>query len=66
MQPVRQKRCQKIKKDIYATVPRLDGLVSNSNAVLSLSYNNLPEKVQGSLESILLLVTSLECGSTEK
>jgi hypothetical protein len=47
-------------------VPRLDGLISNSSVVLSLSNKNLPEKVSGSLESILLLVTSLECGSTEK
>jgi hypothetical protein len=47
-------------------VPRLDGLISNNSVVLSLSNKDLPEKDQESLESILLLVTSLECGSTEK
>jgi hypothetical protein len=47
-------------------VPRLDGLIANSSAVLLLSNKNLPEKDQESLELILLLITSLECGSTEK
>jgi hypothetical protein len=47
-------------------VPRLDGLIANSSAVLLLSNKNLPGKDQESLELILLLVTSLECDSTEK
>ena len=46
-------------------MPRCDDLISNSSVVLSLSNKDLPVKNQGSLESILLLVTSLECGSTE-
>ena len=42
--------------------------IKQLSVVLSLSNKDLPEKDQGSLESILLLVTSLECahGSTEK
>ena len=44
---------------------RFDGLIANSSVVLLLSNKNLPEKDQESLELILLLVTSLECGSTE-
>jgi hypothetical protein len=47
-------------------VPRLDGLIANNSVVLLLSNKNLPEKDQESLELILLLVTSLECDSTEK
>jgi hypothetical protein len=45
-------------------VPRLGGLISNSSIALSLSNKNLPEKVQGSLESILLLVTATSKAKT--
>ena len=47
-------------------MPRRDCLIPNSTVVLSLSKKDLPEKNPGSFDSILLLVTSLECGSTEK
>ena len=47
-------------------LPSVPGKMSNSNVVLSLSNKDLPEKDQGSLESILLPVTFFECCSTEK